>query len=248
MCVLVIPNTLTRARRNANGEEYSECQPRALFKGLKHVLLLTIAVLAVTSLLGLQTPPAKAAPQPRSKSASKAVRTSKMSDAQTKAELAASASKLKPQSKESIDQTDAEGYQFTQGSKCGRFVSYGLGKASGHRSFIGAYKNKSGRVTSTVEVVFTGAKTAKVWVNGQRTQAASSSNGTVHPMKYKRGSKCWWAYEYATGQVAWGGFVAAVGGASAIFDGPIGAIIAAAGGLESAKGGINVWVVDFVCS
>jgi hypothetical protein len=55
---------------------------------------------------------------------------------------------------------------------------------------------------------------------------------------------CWYLNKYAEGEIALGTLVAAAGGVTALFTGPVGAAIAAVGGLKAALGGMYKWLIS----
>lgn len=150
------------------------------------------------------------------------------------------------------DRSDIQGFTIGDAQDTTSFVSYGLGTVDGQRSFIGQYFDAHGNAGQTVEFVYVSVEQVHVWVDGvsvDPTLAALSDESDAASTQAAGIDRtpCWWLYKYAQGQVAFGALVAAVGGVTALFTGPVGAAIAAAGGLGAAQGGINVWVVSLFC-
>ena len=147
---------------------------------------------------------------------------------------------------------DVEGVTISDGTDSVTFVSYGLGTTDGQRSFIGQYFDQAGNAGQVVEVVYSADGKSRVWDNGKVADATAMKSTVQAQAQYNVSaigghSTCWWLYKYTEGEIAWGTFVAAVGGVAALFSGPIGAAIVAAGGLKAAQGGLNKWVVSLFC-
>lgn len=153
------------------------------------------------------------------------------------------------------DIDDVQAAVVSDGTDSIIFVSYGLSIDNGKRSFIGQYVDQEGNLGQTVEVVYS-SQGMSVWNNGAQIDMMDMTVklGNIQrqarddrPMSAQGHSACWWLYKYAQGRVAWGTLVAAVGGVAALFTGQTGLVIAAAGGLEAAQGGISQWVVSLFC-
>lgn len=153
-----------------------------------------------------------------------------------------------------VDKSAVEGWRI---EGVVTFVSYELQDAdTSSRSFTGAYIDASGATVSTIDVVGSG-DTMQAWSNGSRvdmsaqTNAANSSQndtdsaGRAAPTTTQ--DFCWYLNKYAEGEIALGTLVVAAGGVAALFSGPVGAAIAAGGGVKGALGGMYKWLISLWC-
>lgn len=150
-----------------------------------------------------------------------------------------------------VNRLDVQGFTVGSGQTAVRFTSYGLGKSHGNRSFVGVFVDAVGATVQQVEVVYSAHSAPRVWLNGiAQASTSADGQGLADSPSVRAGIKrtpCWYLYKYAQGQIAWGTLVAASGGVAALFSGPVGGAIAAAGGVQAATGGMNVWVVSLFC-
>lgn len=148
-----------------------------------------------------------------------------------------------------IDKSDASGWTLPG---LVTFASYDLDTPdSDRRSFIGVYLDKDGEQLSTVEIVYS-AELSRAWTNGvELAQRAPNTQlpqtRALPPRPTTPAGFCWWLNKYADGEIALSALVAAAGGVTALFSGPAGAAIAAAGGLRGALAGGYKWFISLFC-
>ncbi|TFD03669.1 MULTISPECIES: hypothetical protein [unclassified Cryobacterium] len=157
-----------------------------------------------------------------------------------------------------LDPTDVEGWSIPGVVS---FVSVGLDSPQTEvRSFLGAYFDTDGAQISTVEIAYHTDATMTSWTNGVKidpadlnftgqSQVEGNSDSDTVSARAATSTRdfCWYLNKYAEGEIAIGTLVAAAGGVAALFSGPVGGVIAAAGGLKAGLGVMYKWLISLWC-
>lgn len=123
------------------------------------------------------------------------------------------------------------------------FVSLGLDAGnSRERSFLGAYFDQNGNQISTVEILFGDSGRFRSWIN-----EVGSRDGDIVPQPRSM-SFCRALDLYLEGEMTLSMIVIAAGGVTALFAGPVGGIVAAAGGVRAALAQQGKLIHKLICS